>query len=648
MRAEWAFPGANESYASILKGGMGVNDDGSMILRRIFFIALAFVLCGSPAESLEPPSSETNPIVLGVDTAGSYLLGRFPNQTNAEDIAFWSHEPFYRAIEDLGAGYVMVHLFPDVVFGEENAARMAQKLIDIDAGMLAHGLLYSLNTEISNFENTAEVTPGANEFETPDGMHRWDIRMEWIEPLLASTRPAAAGLLGVIYDEPALTQIGNNQGANNPLPPLNPLNEFEQPYLAGTHGLALTDAFDAIVEACRRLRAVHYQGRVPLFAEQVIPDMYPIFARAGWTLTPKLLTQELTAVNLAIGLGAAVQYADRGGDFWGCVDLWNLGVYPGHSLEALRSALLMGYWLGVTGLYVENLDFTWDGPRHRDADGPGGLIRWLDTENYEITAHGRVVQDFFKNYVPANRRTVDWRRYRPRVAIVRLPDGSVGQPDVPWLRPWMLGARDAPMDEISREWLDVWPILTHGAARPGSIVTFNFELYPGGISEFFTPIDSVAVFDHLVEGPVLDSVECFVVTGHALSAPTFAAIAERVAGGATAIIARRLIDLHAPQTPPGRWVVVDSFADPEVEAAIAPFLGPPDVARFRFEDQTIEFRRGEAPDSITARILISAHVLIEEILLGLSPETPEADLNGDGRVDVADLLAARRQEAGSE
>jgi hypothetical protein len=114
------------------------------------------------------------------------------------------------------------------------------------------------------------------------------------------------------------------------------------------------------------------------------------------------------------------------------------------------------------------------------------------------------------------------------------------------------------------------------------------------------PIDSVAVFDHLVTGPVLDSVECFVVCGHALSDRTFNDISARVGHGATCIIARRLYDKHAkpsgegfPNPSPtskGKWVIVDSFADPAVAAALKPYLGPPDAARFRFKDFTLEFR----------------------------------------------------------
>jgi len=120
--------------------------------------------------------------------------------------------------------------------------------------------------------------------------------------------------------------------------------------------------------------------------------------------------------------------------------------------------------------------------------------------------------------------------------------------------------------------------------------------------DFFVPIDSVAVFDHLVEGPVLDSVECFVVCGHALSAKTFEAIRARVNKGATCIIARLLYVQHTGEQLAGNWLVVDSFLDPRIVQTLAPFLGPPDVARFRFASHVVEFEKGSRPDQIEVKV----------------------------------------------
>ena len=53
---------------------------------------------------------------------------------------------------------------------------------------------------------------------------------------------------------------------------------------------------------------------------------------------------------------------------------------------------------------------------------------------------------------------------------------------------------------------------------------------------------------------------------------------------------------------PGTWTVVDDFAAPAVEEQLRPFLGPSDVARFRFTNTTVEFRKGKEPDAIEVQL----------------------------------------------
>jgi hypothetical protein len=266
--------------------------------------------------------------------------------------------------------------------------------------------------------------------------------------------------------------------------------------------------------------------------------------------------------------------------------------------------LLMAYWLGAETIYVENLDFHKWTPRHPQAAPTGSLLAWRDPDHYDITPHGQVVREMYREYVQQHPRSIRWQDYDPRVAIIRLPDGGWGQPDDRTAsRNRLLGNREMPLDAAASEWLYVWPVLTHGAARPGAISTANAGVYPKGIEEFFLPIDSVAVFDHEVSARRLANVDCLIVCGHALSAPTFQAIRDRVAGGATCIIARRLYAQHAPGKLPGDWLIADDFRDPQIAKKLAPFLGPPEVARFRFKQQVVEFRRAGAPDSISVRVV---------------------------------------------
>jgi hypothetical protein len=80
-------------------------------------------------------------------------------------------------------------------------------------------------------------------------------------------------------------------------------------------------------------------------------------------------------------------------------------------------------------------------------------------------------------------------------------------------------------------------------------------------------------------------------------------IACRVAKGATCIIARRLYEKHAVNRLSGHWVVADTFADPRVASALQPYLGPADVARFRYANCTVEFRAPVNKDQLDVTVV---------------------------------------------
>ncbi len=546
-------------------------------MKKLTFVLLAAALW------LAAPVFAGRPL-LGVDTAGSDWIARSgaPLCDDSDVLA---------SIRELGADFVVYHVDPVT----DGASAMADRLVAVDRCMRAQNLRYTLNVERSNFYGAIEIDPGVNECAHPDGTHRWDLRMDWLKPLL---QPGAAGrpaLIGITYDEAEHMQLTRNQFATQP-----DGQPFDAPFLVETRGLTPEQSFNRLAGRCAWLRKTHYQDMVCPASEQVWPDMFHIFARAGWTVTPKLLKENLSSVVMCTALGAALQYENHGAKLWASPDLWMRGWHPGHTPEALRSALMMGYWLGAEALYVENLDWQESTGRHPKA-GKGSLFAAGDGGSRNITPHGKVVRDFYKSYVPKHPRDFDWRDYRPRVAIVRLPDGAWGQRGTTF-RDALLGNPEHLMDDISAEWLDVWPILTHGAAKQGAISLNNAAAYPNETYPFFVPIDSVAVFDHTVTGEVLDGVDCFVVCGHALSRGTFREIRRRVALGATCIISKRLYDLRARGPLPGNWVVVDSFEDARVSEALQPFLGPKDAARFRFKDRVVEFRPRGGGDGLSVRV----------------------------------------------
>lgn len=550
--------------------------------------------CGSP-----PSRAADHPLKLGVNIAGSWHMWHTDN-------LFYQYEAWFRAAAELGVQFVDVNFLIKQGFMPTSLTQtmVTAQLTDLDGAMRAHNLEYTLNLELANWTEKLELTPGVNLFEHPDGSHRWDIPAAWLDLVLPPLRPGKPALIGINCDEGLHNQligsafVGYLQGRPH---------TFDEPYFTLTAGLSLPEAFDTLTSKTAWLRQTQYQGRLPLIGEDLWPDMYHIYARSGWTIAPKMLKDNFSSILMAVALGAALEYQDRGADLWVCQDLEKYGVYPGWSPQAVRSSLLMAYWLGVSGMYVENMD--WDGStRRHPLDGPSGsLVAWSDPDHYTLTVLGQVVQDFYKNYVPGQPRAFDWRDYRPRVAIVRLPDGATGKPSN-IIRDRLLGIPGHPVDDVSAEWLKVWPILTHGAVNAQAITMQHFDAYPNPAPiPFFVPLDSVAVFDHLVRGAVLDSVGCFVVCGAALSPETFDELRRRTAAGATCIIARRLYQQYAGGPLPGDWLLVDDFADPAIAQKLQPFLGPDRVARFRFKDRIVEFRPVEDLDSLAVDIQSTAN-----------------------------------------
>ncbi len=62
--------------------------------------------------------------------------------------------------------------------------------------MRDHHLEYSLNVEYANWVPRIEITPGVDEFEHPGGIHRWDLRLDWLDGGAAARPPGPTGVGG--------------------------------------------------------------------------------------------------------------------------------------------------------------------------------------------------------------------------------------------------------------------------------------------------------------------------------------------------------------------------------------------------------------------------------------------------------------------
>jgi hypothetical protein len=128
-----------------------------------------------------------------------------------------------------------------------------------------------------------------------------------------------------------------------------------------------------------------------------------------------------------------------------------------------------------------------------------------------------------------------------------------------------------------------------------SPVPENVALHP-----FFSPLNNVAVFDHLVGEARLATAKLIFLTGITVSHETMQAVSTRFQEGATCVALRSLAGNVATGKSSGgtvivpkgtgKWVITDDFGDPTVRAQIERFLGDSQEIRFRLGKHELRMR----------------------------------------------------------
>ncbi len=317
-------------------------------------------------------------------------------------------------------------------------------------------------------------------------------------------------------------------------------------YLAETEGLGLREAREAVLSALRERNIACTAAGKPAAVEFLFPVMMHTAARAGLTLSPKLLKETCGPAMLAVAMGAARQY---GVDFWIDVDYWWHNEVIGHSAERFRSALLLAYWSGVSRIYVEG-----------GAAMSGGHPVGVAIED--------TYRDFIESYVPGHPRPFSWRDFRPQTAIIRYDDTCFDD------RQRYLGEFPGPLyghvpaGPENTEWLSIWSLLSHGFVRTDS-VSQQWEARRFGCRTLFAPLHNVAVYDDEVEYETLAGLRLIFLTGVTISAATLEAVQRCVKEGATCVLPPRLAPPQSGLTNTaeitvvadgaGRWLVVPEF-----------------------------------------------------------------------------------------
>ncbi len=305
-------------------------------------------------------------------------------------------------------------------------------------------------------------------------------------------------------------------------------------------------AREAVLSCLRERNEACTVGGRPAAVEFLFPVMMHTAARAGLTVSPKVLKETCGPAMLATAMGAARQY---GADLWVDVDYWWHNEAIGHSAERLRSALLLAYWSGASRIYVE------------------GGARW--GKDYQVgLAIEKAYEEFVREYVPAHPRPYGWRDFRPETAIIRFDDTCFDE------RQRYLGEYPGPLyghvpaGPENTEWLSIWSLLSHGFVRTDS-VSHQWEARRFGSRTLFVPLHKVAVYDHEVGYETLAGLRLIFLTGIAMSSETMEAVKRCVREGATCVLPPRLApegsglgdagEIAVVSDGAGRWLVVPEF-----------------------------------------------------------------------------------------
>lgn len=382
---------------------------------------------------------------------------------------------------------------------------------------------------------------------------------------------------------------------------------------AKVDGLSLRDAYARTLEGLRKTRDEYKSFGLDTLVTCVWPVMFHTIARAQIGVACKVMGLSYAPVSTAIALGAARQYNTR---FWICLEMWSQGsgdALPGHSPEEFRSNLLFAYWMGVDHIYVEGAG--WNSLPAGAQGVPWNLVSYQAKQRYRLTEYGRILRWFCRDYIPSHPRDYTFRDVVPEIVIVRFPDTCWGQRYSGWAD-YLYGATNLHSDAATEAWFKIWNLLTYGTTGDDGITYFKYrigkELRPPNsdyspvaenvmLHPFFSPLNNVVVYDHLVSETLLEPAKLIFITGIEISPDSLKAIANRVRTGATCVALPTLVKpLSLAVTGQrtaivasgrGKWVITEDFDGPEVLAQVKSFLGNPREIRYRFGNREVRFRR---------------------------------------------------------
>lgn len=495
-------------------------------------------------------------------------------------------DEFLSLLKKMKTDFYVHHLFP-------NLQGQDQLLHD----MKEYDIELCLGNEYGNINGP--WVEGTNRYDVPDG------------PLIVAAHTGQ--LIGLLYDEPEHLQINAGQYRKDQWSPhwgsceADDLQQSRQKF---------TQAVSERVNHVQHVLANAGLPKlsIPLISEQVFPVLFHAQARGGMALCPKIMKEEFQSLQLATALGAAKQY---GRPMWICADLWGPDVgawpirtpgFPGHSPEEFESALRMGYYMGPSHLFTENID----------------VLFSYDVKNgFKSNVFGDIWQSFVHEFVPAHPLPWSHTDAEPDIVLIHSDDSNYGQNERPF------GNLGLSMPDTTQSVFHIWHLISHGTIPTHGnnmhISGYPFprhelkrlvpsELFPlahgkklgvsANLHPLFYPTNNVLVYDEFVTEDQIGNPQLIFVAGSSVSKETLRAVRKKAEIGATVIIAEWLLlsggevldEWHHPQRfdSGGAWLPTTNFLDEQVIELSAPMLGQPDCWIQRFGNHEVRMYKKDA------------------------------------------------------
>ena len=424
-----------------------------------------------------------------------------------------------------------------------------------------------------------------------------------------------ARFLGLVFDELEHCRLMRSYTAT----PLADVKTF------GT----LADASAQTLAGYQKLHDHYDKLGVPVVATHQWPILHHTAAQAGFTVCPKICKEFYSPVNLAMAIGAAVQYDT---DLWVDCDLWFWDLVPGHSPEEFKCNLLLAYWMGADLVYIEGCGYNLKSVGKQGT--PFSLMNQIDENTYQPTAHGEVLRWFCKTYLPANKRPYSFRDIRPSIAIVRFEDTCHGQRFTADWPDNLFGCDKLHSDTDTEAWLGIWNMLTFGSTGRDGLSLFKAWVRPSGyqrgvrdhlaqsyltrptqadLHRFFVPLTGTVVFDHTVGYDLLKDIPLLFLTGKQVSQSTLEAIRKCVQDGAVCVVWGPLSKpyrlgnwrkgVQTVKSGKGKFVLTDDFGRREVYQEVKGMIGRPDRIRYLFGEHEVTLWRGDTDNDVRVELV---------------------------------------------